>query len=79
VVPDASSSIIRAFLNGWTQSSASSNFSLEVDGKVVEGNRVGVLIGAAGTTNVQDVWYSYVVFSPQTAPFASYGGAIVLD
>lgn len=79
MVPDASSSIIRAFLNGWTQSSAASNFSLEVDGEVVEGNRVGVLISAVGRTNVQDVWYSYVVFSPQTARLASYGGAIVLD
>lgn len=45
----------------------------------MEGNRLGVLIGTGASTDVQDVWYSYLVFSPQTVPFASYGGAVVLE
>lgn len=72
-IPHHSNSIVRAFFNGISINSAT-RISVRVydNGLTATALRINIRIGAE--TNAKEVYFSFMVFSPQKSRFASYGG-----
>ena len=47
---------------------------IEIEANQVMNNKISVVIHIGANSNVKEVWFSYIVFSPSSIPFASYGG-----
>ena len=72
-IPNHDKSIVRVFFNGISINSAT-RISVRVydNGLTATALRVNVRIGA--DTNAKEVYFSFMIFSPQKSQFASYGG-----
>lgn len=66
-------SIVRAYLTGLIINSGSEIYVRVYDkGLTAKAVRINVMVGKK--INVKKVYFSYLIFSPQKSPFASYGG-----
>lgn len=74
-IPNANSAIARAFLTGYKMVAGNEIFIRAFD-KAVSANRVELGVQVAGSMEISSAQVNYVVFSPSTAVFASYGGGV---
>jgi len=65
--------VMRSFINGYDVST--SLIQLAINATSLQANKLTIKIIIGPTTQIKKIWLSYVIFSPSTASFASYGGS----
>ena len=76
IVP-SSSNILRVFLNGFGLNSGTQQIHVEIEGRGIGSSGVTVVAVAGPQTNLQKVYFSYMVFDHRSVPYASFGAMIV--
>ena len=66
-------SIMRAFITGYTLKSGD-EMSIRAFDKPLSANKIEIGVQVGGKMEISFVVVSYLIFSPQRADFASYGG-----
>lgn len=74
-IPNPTSSIARAFLTGYT-SKSSTEIMIRAFDRSISANRLELGVQVAGGLEISSVRINYVIFSPTTSVFASYGGSV---
>jgi len=74
-IPNFNTSIARAFITGYTLKSGTEIFIRAYD-KAVTANRLELGVQVAGSMEISNAIVNFILFSPSTAVFASYGGGI---
>jgi hypothetical protein len=75
-IPNYQKSIVRAFLNGFSVNPGCEGFEIQIEGKAINESGFTVAVATGGKTDLKSVDFSYLLFNPSTAPFASYGGSV---
>ena len=74
-IANSGSSIVRAFITGWTRAGGDSIVIRAYDNGVTSA-AVQMVVQVGGDMTITKVQLNFLIFSPSTAPFASYGGGI---
>lgn len=75
-IVNPASSIARAFITGYTAKSGNEIFIRAFD-KSVSANRLELGVQVGGSLEITSAQINYIVFSPNTVVFASYGGGVL--
>lgn len=74
-IPNFNTSIARAFITGYTLKSGAEIFIRAFD-KNISAQTLELGVQVAGNMEISNAQVNFIVFSPSTAVFASYGGGI---
>lgn len=73
-IPNADSSIVRAFITGWTRTGGKQLAIRAYDNGIMS-TAVQIIVQVVGDMAISSVQLNYLIFSPYNVGFASYGGA----
>jgi hypothetical protein len=73
-IPNYKTSIVRAFVTGFTSNPG--EIFIGVSGINITENGIELGVEAKGTMEIKTARVNYLVFSPASIPFASYGGGV---
>jgi len=65
--------VVRVFINGYMADS--NGVQIAVSPSNLQNTQLSIKVMFGSTTNINNVWLSYVAFSPSTASFAAFGGS----
>ena len=64
------------FLNGFEVGNTSASIQVHIEGRGISQNGLELAIASSNAMDLKQIWVSYIIFSPQTLTFPSFGGNI---
>lgn len=73
---DYQNPVARIFLNGFGVNAGTQGFQIQIEARDIGSTGFTLAVATGSQTDLKFILFSFLIFSPTTAPFASYGGSI---